>query len=95
MWHICGSHAGPGVPGTVPLMKGQGTWLSGTSQMPSASTHPGVPGASTVASELQSEQVSEHLFLSFPRVRFLTDLPWTEVVGGFFFILILKAKVAR
>lgn len=57
MWHICGSHAGPGVPGTVPLMKGQGTWLSGTSQMPSASTHPGIPGASTVASELQSKQV--------------------------------------
>lgn len=91
MWHICGSHAGPGVPGTVPLMKGQGTWLSGTSQMPSASTHAGIPGASTVALELQSE----HLSLSFPSVLFLTDLPWTEVVGGFFFILILKAKVAR
>lgn len=88
MWHICGSHAGPGVPGTVPLMKGQGTWLSGTSQMPSASTHPGIPGASTVASELQSKQVRA----SVP------SLPQTcpgQVVGGFFFILILKAKVAR
>lgn len=68
MWHICGSHAGPGVQGTVPLMKGQGTWLSGTTQMPSAPTHPAIPGAGTVASELQSEQVSKHLCLSFPSV---------------------------
>lgn len=30
-----------------------------------------------------SELQSEHLFLSFPSVLFLTDLPWTEVVGGF------------
>lgn len=93
MWHICGSHAGPGVPGPVPLMQGQGTWLSGTTQMPSAPTHPGIPGASTVASELQSEQVSKHLFL--PQCPLPHRPALDRGGGGFFFILILKAKVAR
>lgn len=82
MWHICGSHAGSGVQGTVPLMKGQGTWLSGTTQMPSAPTHPGIPGAGTVASELQSEHKQASVpFL--PQCPLLTDLPWTEVVVDF------------
>lgn len=94
MWHICGSHAGPGVQGTVPLMKGQGTWLSGTTQMPSAPTHPGIPGAGTVASELQSEQVRSTC--SFPSPVSSPHRPALDRGGGgFFFILILKAKVAR
>lgn len=42
----------------------------------------------------QSER--EHLLPSLPRVLFTDLLPWTEVeVDFFFFILILKAKVAR
>lgn len=68
--------------------QGQGTRLSGT-------THPGIPGAQW-PQNYQSKQVSEHLFLSFPQC----PLPHRPSAldrggGGFFFILILKAKVAR
>lgn len=48
--------------------------------MPSAPTHPGIPGAGTVASELQSEQASVPFL---PQCPLLTDLPWTEVVVDF------------
>lgn len=63
MWHICGSHAGPGVQGTVPLMKGQGTWLR----------CPLLPLTLGFLEQAQWPQnyrvsISKHPFLSFPSV---------------------------
>lgn len=69
MWHTVAPMQVLWPPATVPLMKGQGAWLSCITQMPSA---PPLPWA--VAPELSGRERASLPFLA-PSGLLLADLP--------------------
>lgn len=98
MWHICGFHGGPMAPGTVPLMTaGSVAQLTRWHDCPLLPLTLGFLEYSGLRTTRASTWVREHLPPP-PNSVLLLLLLLTDLDrggAGFFFILILKAKVAR